>query len=443
MSKRNELAEPIAFGKYLLDAEIARGGMSRVYRARLREPTELQQPIAIKQILPELAADPEFIELFAREAKTLVQLSHPNIVPVYELGVVDGVYFLAMELVHGATLAQVLRTAPLPAPLVAHVGAQIADALHYAHTLFGLVHRDVTPRNIIIDASGHARLLDFGVAARADQTGRGELFGSRGYMAPEHLRGEALSPQSDLFALGSVLYEARSGVPAWPGVRDSETFSQCPTPAPLTNSDGDLSAVIHALLEIDPRARPESAALVAERLRTWLSKTHARGAAPELSARVASVQAQERFALLRRAPAREHSGRIEVRSIAQSRELTALLRQRKSTQPQPETESLSNEPQDPRESDKSSESDEPPSSHPEEPRALPQVSNKPEFNLADDPEFHNVARRFIRDIIVVTLALLAALIYARARPYLYKSRPEPADSDTTAPYDQHDQPQTR
>src|SRR5215468_10044736 len=96
---------PIQFGKYWLDAELASGGMSRVLRARLRGPGGFEKKLVVKQILPRLAQDPSFIELFVREANTLVQMSHPNIVPVYELGVVDGVYFLAMELVDGATVA--------------------------------------------------------------------------------------------------------------------------------------------------------------------------------------------------------------------------------------------------------------------------------------------------------------------------------------------------
>ena len=166
MSEHSEALEPVAFGKYLLDEELARGGMSRVFRARLRGPGGFEKRLVVKQILPELAADPEFIKLFVKEANTLVQLSHPNLVPVFELGVVDDVYFLAMEWVQGATVDELLRQGPLPAALVAQIGAQIADALHYAHERFSIVHRDVTPRTVIVDATGYARLLDFGIAAR-------------------------------------------------------------------------------------------------------------------------------------------------------------------------------------------------------------------------------------------------------------------------------------
>ncbi|MFI5309491.1 MAG: serine/threonine-protein kinase, partial [Polyangiales bacterium] len=143
---------PRRFGNYWLDAQLAEGGMSRVMLARLRGPGGFEKKLVVKQILPQLASDPGFVELFVREANTLVRMSHPNIVPVYELGVIDGVYFLAMERVEGATVAELLADGPLGEAMCAHVGAQVCEALRYAHERFGLVHRDVTPRNVIIDA---------------------------------------------------------------------------------------------------------------------------------------------------------------------------------------------------------------------------------------------------------------------------------------------------
>src|SRR5688572_29922096 len=178
------------FGKYLLDEEIARGGMSRVFLARLRGLGGFEKKLVVKQVLPELASDPRFVSMFVNEAKTLVQMSHPHIAPVYELGIVDGVYFLAMEYVEGATLSEIMRDGPLGAVMAAHLGAEIADALHYAHSRFDIVHRDVTPRNIIVDSAGHCRLLYFGIAAPADDEHVGELFGTPGYLSPEALRRE-------------------------------------------------------------------------------------------------------------------------------------------------------------------------------------------------------------------------------------------------------------
>jgi len=382
--------EPISFGKYLLDEELARGGMSRVFRARLQGPAGFEKKLVVKQILPELAADPGFVELFVQEANTLVQLSHPNLVPVYELGVVDGVYFLAMEWVQGATVDLLLAGGPLPAPLVAQLGAQIADALQYAHERFGIVHRDVTPRNIIIDGAGHARLLDFGIAARTELTGQGELFGSPGYMAPEQLRGEPLGPESDLFSLGSVLYESVQGAPAWPNVRNIADFLKCPRPTLDEAVDPELSQVLLGLLDATRERRPQPASVVADRLRTWLAEHHPRGVLPELAARVLRAQT-----LVVHKPrnisesTRENSGRIEVRSLAVSPELAELLRSA--------TERLERSPQ------------------PDQPAApVAQAPSDLEV-MSNDPELGRVARRFVRDIVVITLALMIALLYGRTR----------------------------
>lgn len=397
MSESSEASpELAAFGKYLLDEELARGGMSRVFRARLRGPGGFEKKLVVKQILPELAQDPEFIQLFVKEANTLVQLSHPNLVPVYELGVVDGVYFLAMEWVEGATVAELLREGPLPEALVAQIGAQIAEALRYAHERFQIVHRDVTPRNIIVDAAGHARLLDFGIAAHAEHTGQGELFGSPGYMAPEQLRGDSLGPQSDLFSLGAVLYEAASGKPALPVEQTPNGLVQLGPPAPLPELDGVLNQLVFELLANERSARPESAGAVAERLRTWLSQHHPRGVLQELSER--ALRAQLRAAgeprPLSKPPPASSSGRIEVRSIAVNPQLTELLQHATERLERPKTQA------------------------PDEGPAPAQESTPP-ARVAEDPEFHWFARRFVRDLVIITAALIVALFYAR-----YKEREE-------------------
>jgi serine/threonine protein kinase len=381
-------AELANFGKYLLDEELARGGMSRVYRARLRGPGGFEKQLVVKQILPELAQDPAFVELFVREAKTLVQMSHPNLVPVYELGVIDGVYFLAMEWVEGATVAELLDAGALSEALVAQIGAQIAEALDYAHERFQIIHRDVTPRNIIVDGAGHARLLDFGIAAPVEHTGKGELFGSPGYMAPEQARGEALSPASDLFALGTVLYEALSGRPAWPVTRVAGGFRTSEVaPPPLTAAEPALARIVSQLLEREPAQRPKRASEVADALRTWLAERHPRGVRTELAERAARAHAA-RAALprpLSQPPPTGSSGRIEVRSIAVSPELSQLLSH--ATERIERIERIE------------------PAAPAPDPRAL-----EPD-TMAEDPEMHRVVRRFIRDIAVITVALIVAIYY--------------------------------
>lgn len=319
------------FGKYLLDEEIARGGMARVYLARLRGLGGFEKKLVVKQVRPELARDPRFVEMFVEEAKTLVQMSHPHIVPVYELGVVDGVYFLAMEHVDGATLAEILREdGALAPPLAAHVGVQVCDALEYAHAGFDLVHRDVTPRNVIVDGLGHVRLLDFGIAAKADGMIAGEVFGSHGYMSPEQARGEPLTPRSDLFALGVVLYEALTGEPAFLRGTAEETQraldEESPTLRGRAEIPGALVALLEELLQRDPGDRPDSAARVGKRLRGWLAGARPEGVAPELAARTGSAREHRHRIPSSPQPAADRSDPSRVvRSIATSVTLQKLL----------------------------------------------------------------------------------------------------------------------
>ncbi len=395
-SEQPELAH---FGKYLLDQEIARGGMSRVFRARLRGPGGFEKKLVVKQILPELARDPSFIELFVKEANTLVQMSHPNLVPVYELGVVDGVYFLAMEWVEGATIAELLRDGPLGPELVAHVGEQIAQALRYAHERFQIVHRDVTPRNVIVDAAGRARLLDFGIAAPAEHTGKGEIFGSPGYMAPEQTRGEALGPESDVFGLGTVLYEAASGRPAFPRAAAGSAAGSSPSEAPLLSQlDPTLRELIARMLSPERKTRPQQAAEVATALRAWLAEHHPQGVERELGARAerahAAREAEPKRAL-QDGGSGISSGRVEVRSIATSPVLDELLK------------------------------------HATERIVRPSPAPEPELEnpTPPDPELERTVRRFVRDIVVIFGALVVAVWSAS---YFKQDEPQPPAARTSS-----------
>lgn len=288
MADATQMSGVLPFGKYLLDAEIARGGMARVFRARLRGLGGFEKVLVVKQILPELAKDPRFVDMFVREANTLVQMNHPNIVPVYELGVIDGVYFLAMEHVEGATLAEIIQhNGALPPELVVHIGIQICDALHYAHDKFGVVHRDVTPRNIIVDASGHVRLLDFGIAAPVEGTATNEIFGSHGYMPKEQIRGDALTAAADVFALGSSLFEAFTAKPAFR--RENAAASQAavlvdegPFFAAVSQVPRELRDVLDRTLSRDAETRPHVVEELGKKLRTWLSSSHPEGVARAL-----------------------------------------------------------------------------------------------------------------------------------------------------------------
>src|SRR5678815_2879031 len=147
--------------------------MARLMLATLRGAGGFEKKLVVKQIRDELASDDAFVKRFVDEAKTTVALSHPNIVPVYELGVEQGTYFLAMELVEGASLSEILESErgvkrPLTPEQGAYVGVEICRALDYAHRRMQVVHRDITPRNVMVDDEGQIKLIDFGIAARAE-----------------------------------------------------------------------------------------------------------------------------------------------------------------------------------------------------------------------------------------------------------------------------------
>ncbi|MCA9613965.1 MAG: protein kinase [Myxococcales bacterium] len=332
MQSEDGAGRVVPFGKYLLDAMLAEGGMARVYRARLRGALGFEKPLVVKQVRPELARDPRFVAMFVEEAKTLVRLSHPHIVPVYELGVVDGTYFLAMELVEGPTLANLLREGPLPATWVARLGEQIAEALHHAHDRFGLVHRDVTPRNVLVDVEGHARLVDFGIATPAEGLS-GEVFGSPGYMSPEQLRGEPLDARSDLFSLGAVLHQALTGRATFLPVdlRDAKGASEAARRATLAGEVPTLPEDVAAPLRecvmacLAPRRedRPATAALVARALRTWLASAAPGGVGAELADRARAATAKPTTDDV--GPVTVTSRKGEVRSLATASVLTEAL----------------------------------------------------------------------------------------------------------------------
>ncbi len=282
----NPVQWPIPFGNYLLDGPIAHGGMARLYRARLRGVSGFEKPLAVKQMRPELAQDPRFVKLFVEEARALVRLGHPHIVTVYELGIVEGTYFLAMEHVEGASLAEILRDGPLPPEVVAHIGAQTADALAHAHGRHGLVHRDMTPRNVLVDVSGYVRVVDFGIAAY-EGSGDALGLGSPGYMAPEQLLGEKTGTEVDVFALGATLYYAALGRHAFyeedlARVRERVLSGVCPDFGALPEP---LAKLLASCFLLDRAARPTAAALAAS-LRGYVSSVHPEGVAEVLARRV-------------------------------------------------------------------------------------------------------------------------------------------------------------
>jgi len=211
-----------AFGRYRILEEIGRGAMGVVYRAQ--DPL-IERELAIKTLNPELPQDvvAEVRERFLREARAAGKLSHPNIVVVHDVGEQDGEAYMAMELLAGRPLKDLLP-GPLAFETAAEIAAQVADALHHAHSN-SIVHRDVKPANIVVSDSWHAKLTDFGMAwiPSSNMTQAGAALGSPMYMSPEQVTGQPVEPRSDVFCLGVVLYEMLVGrTPFW---RDEDTNS--------------------------------------------------------------------------------------------------------------------------------------------------------------------------------------------------------------------------
>jgi TonB family protein len=215
------------FGQYEILERIASGGMAELFRARFRGAEGFQKIVAVKKILPHIAGDEEFLTMFADEAKLAAQLNHPNIVHIFDLGKIEGGgYFIAMEHVAGRDLRSILQLARdtglrMPVPLAVSIGAKVAAALDYAHrrrsddgSELHIVHRDVSPPNILVSTDGDIKLCDFGIARAASKVSRtesGALKGKVPYMSPEQAWGRSLDQRSDIYSLGAVIFELVTG----------------------------------------------------------------------------------------------------------------------------------------------------------------------------------------------------------------------------------------
>ena len=232
---------PQAFGRYTLLALLGKGGMGELYLGRLDGVAGWEKDVAIKKVLPHLSGDDEFLKRFIDEAKIAVTLSHGNIVSVFDLGQVDGELYIAMEFVDGWDLRQIIKFLRakgdhVPDRLAAHLCAEICKGLAYAHERndadgqpLGIVHRDVSPSNILVSKGGEVKITDFGIATAATKLGRtvtGQLKGKFNYMSPEQALGKKIDARSDVFSVGVVLYELLTGERPFEGDSDMDTLAR-------------------------------------------------------------------------------------------------------------------------------------------------------------------------------------------------------------------------
>lgn len=281
LSGNKPLEGTTVLGKYELLQELAIGGMATLYIARARGLADFSKPVALKRILPQYAADRNFVEMFLDEARLAATLHHPNVVQVYDIGQLGGDFFFTMEYVHGESLAHVMQRLAdqgrrLPLEHAVQIGIGVAAGLDYAHQKaddsgnpMHIVHRDIAPSNILLSYNGNVKLADFGIAkanTRHHSTEVGTLKGRVAYMSPEQSIGAEIDARSDLFSLGVVLYEIVTGRRMYGGANQLailhrlQNFSIEPPSARSPECPPALEAIIMRALAPKVEDRYQSAA---------------------------------------------------------------------------------------------------------------------------------------------------------------------------------------
>jgi TonB family protein len=285
--EEDEPADGVKFGQYVLVEKIATGGMAEVWKARMRGVEGFQKIVAIKKILPHLSDNQDFIEMFIDEAKLAAQLNHNNIIHIYDLGKIQSSYYIAMEYIDGYDLKTILRRGqerdtPMTVELALFIASKIASALDYAHRKrdfeekdMGIVHRDVSPQNVLISQEGDIKLCDFGIAkaaSKASHTQAGALKGKLQYMSPEQAWGRAIDRRSDVFALATVLFELLTARKLFTGDNELSILEQVREarvqPPSLYNDEvtPEVDKIVLKALQKDPANRYQSAGEMARDL---------------------------------------------------------------------------------------------------------------------------------------------------------------------------------
>jgi serine/threonine-protein kinase len=282
-----EVHEPLVIGRYVLSAELARGGMATVYVGRLHGDGGFKRVVAIKRLHAQFRTDGDLSTMFLDEARLAARIRHPNVVHAIDVALHEGEMFIVMEYMEGASLSQLMRAVgrrseQIPFAIVASIVSGLLQGLHAAHDAvdekgqpLGIVHRDVSPQNVLVGTDGVARVLDFGVAKAVGQahvTREGEVKGKLAYMAPEQLLGTDIRRQADVFAAGTILWELLTGRRLFYGSNDGEIVRrllELPIPPPSTLQTALTPAVdelVLRALERDPARRFATAADMAKAL---------------------------------------------------------------------------------------------------------------------------------------------------------------------------------
>jgi serine/threonine-protein kinase len=309
------MAFPTPFGRYVLLQKLATGGMAELFLARSLGEWGFRKTCVIKRVLPHLAANRAFVEMFLDEARLAAQLNHPGIVQIFDLGRNGDDYYLAMEYLAGEDVEALIRRAatrarPVPAPIAARIVASAADALHFAHQLrteggrpLSLVHRDISPMNLMVTYQGVTKILDFGIALAAQRlqtTEAGVIKGTAAYMSPEQARGSPVDRRSDIWSLGVCLHELLCGGPLFPRGAAAVTgvaVLQMAIPLPSAarpELPPELDEIVGRALERDPSRRYATADALARDLRAFLTRQAADGGEPSLAQYLRELFGEER-----------------------------------------------------------------------------------------------------------------------------------------------------
>jgi TonB family protein len=285
--EEDDATDGVKFGQYVLLEKIATGGMAEVWKARMRGVEGFQKIVAIKKILPHLSDNQDFIEMFVDEAKLAAQLNHNNIIHIYDLGKIQSSYYIAMEYIDGFDLKTILRRGeeldhPMGVELALFVASKVGAALDYAHRKkdfeekeMGLVHRDVSPQNVLISQEGDIKLCDFGIAkaaSKASHTQAGALKGKLQYMSPEQAWGKNIDRRSDVFALAAVLFEMLTGRKLFTGDNEISILEQVREariqPPSLHNDEvtTEIDRIVLKGLQKDPANRYQTAGEMAREI---------------------------------------------------------------------------------------------------------------------------------------------------------------------------------